>query len=164
VSLYLVLRYLHILAAVAFIGGVLSRQVVRALANRSSDVRTFATLSGAAGRIENVLVIPGNGLTILIGLLLAWLIEAPILGFITGNDQNWLLVSNVLLLVGMLTVPLFFVPRGKRFDAHLDEALARAEFTPELRAEMRDPAMHLVHTLEIVLLLVIAGLMVLKPF
>ena len=46
------LRFLHIVAAVAFIGGIFARQVVRGRAAQTDDLRRFATLSEAAGLIE----------------------------------------------------------------------------------------------------------------
>jgi uncharacterized membrane protein len=163
-SLYLVLRFLHLVTAIAFVGGLLARQVVRGLGNRTDDVRRFADLSAAAGRIENTMVIPGNLAVIVVGVVLALHTGAPILGFLQGAARNWLLASNVLLVLGLLAVPLVFVPRGKRFGSELERALSAGSFTPELRAALGDPVVRTVHTLELVLVFVIVYLMVFKPF
>src|SRR3990172_12792135 len=132
---YLVLRFLHIASTIVFIGGIFARQLVRALAEKTEDVRIFAALSQAAGRIENVLIIPGNLAVIVFGLILALVTGAPILGFLQGASRNWLLVSNLLLAFGFLTVPLVFVPRGKKFDVVLKKALSEGRMSSELRAE-----------------------------
>ncbi len=50
-NVYLILKTLHILSAMALIGGILARQVVRRVAERAPEVRTFAVQSEAAGRI-----------------------------------------------------------------------------------------------------------------
>ncbi|MEP7188642.1 MAG: DUF2269 family protein [Roseiflexaceae bacterium] len=59
-SWYLVLRFLHIASAMMFVGGLFARQIVRWVAHTTDDVDHFASLSQGAGRIENLMVIPGN--------------------------------------------------------------------------------------------------------
>jgi hypothetical protein len=46
--------------AIVFFGGILARQLVRSVAEKSPGVHNFAIRSQAAGRIENLMVIPGN--------------------------------------------------------------------------------------------------------
>ena len=162
--LILFVRFLHVASAMWFIGGILARQIVRAYAQRTDDVRRFAVMSEAAGRIESTMVIPGNLAVILFGVILGVQIGAPILGFLQGAERNWLLVSNILLLIGFLNVPLIFLPRGKRFRAALEDALARGQMTPELRAHLNDPLVRLAHGYELVSMVVIVYLMVVKPF
>ena len=162
--LILFVRFLHVASAMWFIGGILARQIVRAYAKRTDDVRRFAVMSEAAGRIESTMVIPGNLAVILFGVILGVQIGAPILGFLQGAERNWLLVSNVILLLGFLNVPLIFLPRGKRFRAALEDALARGQMTPELRAHLNDPLVRLAHGYELVSMVVIVYLMVAKPF
>jgi len=161
---YLTLLFLHIAAAIIFIGGILARQLVRSVAGKSPDVHNFAILSQAAGRIENLMVIPGNLAVLIFGIFLAMITGAPIFGFLQGSPQNWLLVSNILLLIGLITVPLVFAPRGRQFDLALQDALAQGQWTPRLRAVVDDKLVHTVHTAEIVLVVVIVFLMVFKPF
>ena len=162
--LILFVRFLHVASAMWFIGGILARQIVRAYAKRTDDVRRFAVMSEAAGRIESTMVIPGNLAVILFGVILGVQIGAPILGFLQGAERNWLLVSNILLLIGFLNVPLIFLPRGKRFQVALEDALARGHMTPELRAHLNDPLVRLAHGYELVSMVVIVYLMVVKPF
>jgi hypothetical protein len=164
VELNSLLRFVHVVAAVAFVGGIFARQVVRSRAAKADDLQRFAALSEAAGMIETRLVIPGNGVVILVGILYALRIDAPVLGFLTGDSRNWLLTANVLLVVGMLTVPLYFRPSGKRFDAILSAALERGTMTPELREAIHDPVTKAVHLVELALVIVIIFLMVFRPF
>lgn len=161
---YLVLRFLHIASAIVFIGGIVARQLIRALAKQTPDIQVFAALSQAAGRIETLMVIPGNLAVILFGVLLALVTRAPIFGFLQGASQNWLLASNLLLGFGFLTVPLVFAPRGKKFDLVLKKALAEGRITAELRAELDDKVIRALHVVEIVLVGLIVWLMVFKPF
>jgi uncharacterized membrane protein len=163
-SLLLLVRFLHIASAIWFIGGVFARQIVRAYAKRTEDVQRFAVMSEAAGRIESTMVIPGNFAVILFGVIYGLMIGAPILGFLQGSSRNWLLVSNLLLLMGFFNVPLVFIPKGKLFDVALKDALARGQMTPELRAQMDDQTVRIVHFIELAALGVITILMVFRPF
>ena len=162
--LFLLFRFLHIASAMWFIGGILARQIVRAYAKRTEDIRRFAVMSDAAGRIENTMVIPGNMAVIIFGVILGLIIKAPILGFLQGADRNWLLVSNMIFLLGFLSVPLIFLPRGKKFDVILKDALAKGQMTPELRAQLDDPLVRAAHLYEMVSMPLIVFLMVFKPF
>jgi uncharacterized membrane protein len=162
--LFLFVRFLHVISAMWFIGGILARQIVRAYAKRTDDVRRFATLSEAAGRIENTMVIPGNMAVIVFGVILALIIKAPILGFLQGASRNWLLVSNLLLVIGLFAVPLIFLPRGKKFDVVLKDALTRGQMTPELRLHLEDPVVKAAHWYEMISMPLIVFLMVFKPF
>jgi uncharacterized membrane protein len=162
--LFLFVRFLHVISAMWFIGGILARQIVRAYAKRTDEVRRFATLSEAAGRIEKTMVIPGNMAVILFGVILALIIKAPILGFLQGADRNWLLVSNLLLVIGLFAVPLIFLPRGKKFVVVLEDALAKGQITPELRLHLDDPVVRAAHWYEMISMPLIVFLMVFKPF
>ena len=162
--LLLLLRFLHIASAIWFLGGILARQIVRAYAKRTEDVQRFAAMSEAAGRIENTMVIPGNLAVIVFGVILGLMIGAPILGFLQGAERNWLLVSNIILLLGFLSVPLIFLPRGKLFRIALEEALTKGQMTPALRAHLDDPVVRIAHIYELVSMVVIMYLMVFKPF
>jgi uncharacterized membrane protein len=161
---YLILKLLHELAAFWFIAGIVGRQLVRRIAGRSEDVEEFAGLSEVAGRFESLMVIPGNGLVVVFGILLAWRGGWPIFGFLQGAEANWLLVANLILLAELLPVPLIYLPRGKVFDQALQAARAAGKMTPELRAVFDDPVVKWAHRAEYTGILVIVALMVLKPF
>jgi uncharacterized membrane protein len=163
-SLFLWLRFLHVASAMWFIGGILARQILRSYAKRTDEVQRFAVLSEAAGRIERMMVIPGNLAVIVFGVLLSLAIGAPIFGFLQGADRNWLLVSNLILLLGFLNVPLIFLPRGKKFEAALHDALTQGQMTAELRSQLEDPVVRLAHGYELISMVVIVYLMVFKPF
>jgi uncharacterized membrane protein len=161
---YFVLKFLHIVAAMIFVGGIFGRQLVRAYAKKTDDVQIFAALNQAAGRIENMMVIPGNMAVILFGVILALMSGYPIFGFLQGAAQNWLLVSNILLVLGLVIVPTIFVPRGKKFEPLLAAALAEGRMTPDLRANLDDKVVRLAHLYEEVALVIVIALMVFKPF
>ena len=65
---------------------------------KMNDIQSFAIFSQAAGKIEKVMVIPGMAAILVFGVILGLIGHSPILGFLQGAQQNWLLVSNILLL------------------------------------------------------------------
>jgi uncharacterized membrane protein len=161
---YFWVKFLHFIAAIIFVGGIFGRQLVRAQAKKADNVQIFAALSHAAGRIENLMIIPSNLVVIVLGVILALRSGYPVFGFLQGAAQNWLFISNILLVLGLLMVPTVFIPRGKKFAAILEAALAKEEMTPELRAAVDDPVVKLAHLYEEISLVVVVALMVLKPF
>jgi uncharacterized membrane protein len=161
---YLLLRFLHILSSIIFIGGIFARQAVRARGKRSTSIHELEAYFSAAGQIEKLMVIPGNMAVIVFGVVLAILVKAPIFGFLQGASQNWLLVTNLMLVAGGLMVPLVFLPRGKVYDRLMQDALNKNEITPELRSHLDDAVVKRGHFLEMMLVVVIVILMVFKPF
>jgi uncharacterized membrane protein len=161
---YLVIKFLHIAAVVVSVGGLFARQLIRRHAARQGDVRSFAALSQAAAWIERSMVIPGMNAILVLGIILGFMGHYPILGFLQGGQQNWLLASNILLIGILVIIPTVFIPRGKKFDPVLQDALRRGEITPELRAALNDRTVMLAHRYEEIAVILIAALMVLKPF
>jgi low temperature requirement protein LtrA len=164
VNSYQFLKLLHELAAFWFIAGILGRQLARRQARRSTDIAAFTTLTGLAGRFESLMVIPGNLLVIVAGIVTAIIGRWPLFGFLQGAEANWLLVANLILLGGLLLVPLVYVPRGKKFDQALQAAQTAGAITPQLTTTLNDPVVKFAHLGEYLGLFVIIVLMVLKPF
>lgn len=161
---YLLLRLLHIVSAMLFIGGVGARQVLRSFANTTHDIRTFVVLNHAGGRIETGMVMPGFLGVIVFGVLLALTTRTPMAGLLQGGSQNWLLVSLLLLGVDLLTMPVVNRQRGKLFDDMVQEAVAIGHMTPQLRAELTNSTIRWMYCTQLVVPVVIVVLMVLKPF
>ena len=161
---YPLLKFLHILAVIMFTGGMFARQLVRTFAKQASSVESFASLSRAAGIIDMIMVRTGSSAALVLGIILALMAGFPILGFLQGASENWLLVSNLLLAGVIAIIPTVLLPRGKKFEPILQTALARGEITPELRTAMEDRAVKVAHLYEEIAIILITALMVLKPF
>jgi uncharacterized membrane protein len=161
---YLVVKYLHITAVAITIGGMFARQLVRSNALKSDDIKSVVSLTHAAVRMDRMMVIPGSNLMILLGIALAVMQKWPIFGFLQGADRNWLLVSNLLLLVMIVLIPGVFIPHNKKVEAHLQTANSEGRVTPELSTALNDRRNRIAHLAEEIIVLVVAALMVLKPF
>ena len=163
-SWYLIVKYLHIVAVTTTTGGMFARQLVRDIAKKSNDVKTVASLTQAATRIDRVLIIPWSSIILPLGIILAVMMKWPIFGFLQGASQNWLLASNILLIVMLSLIPAVFIPHNKKVEALLQTALAKGSVTSELSTALNDRKNIIAHHAEEIITLVIAALMVLKPF
>ena len=161
---YLVIKFCHIIAVIMMIGGVFARQLLRGVAKKTDDVKLVASLTQIAGRPDRLMVIPGSNATLVLGIPLALIARIPIFGFLQGASQNWLLASNVLLVSSLTLVFAVFVPHNRKLASILQAAQAEGRITPELRATMDDRNVAIAHHFEEAAIIVIAALMVLKPF
>jgi uncharacterized membrane protein len=149
---------LHVLVAMVFVAGLLGRWAILSRAQAEEDVTRMRLLADAAQPFERMVVI-GSMLVLPAGLLAAIARGYEWFGLTTG----WVAVSTLFFLSMAPLVPLVFVPRGRRFEAALTDAVAAGQVTPELRAAFRDRAVSLARTYEISAVLLIIALMVLKP-
>ena len=161
---YLIVKFFHILAVAITLGGMFARQLVRGIARRSDDINAVASLTHVAIRIDRAMVIPWSNLILVAGIILALMAKWPIFGFLQGASQNWLLVSNILLIIMLALIPAVFVPHNKKVEPLLQAALDGGSLTLELSTALNDRKNALAHHAEEIIILVIAALMVLKPF
>jgi hypothetical protein len=161
---YLIVKFVHVLAVTITIGGMFARQLVRGIAKKSDDVKIVKSLTDVAIRIDRAMVIPWSNLILLAGIVLAIMQKWPVLGFLQGASQNWLLVSNILLIVMIGLIPAVFIPHNKRLESLLQTALSEGRVTPALSAALDDQTNKLAHYAEEIIVLVITALMILKPF
>ena len=161
---YLIVKYLHILAVTITTGGMFARQMVRGIAKKNDDVKAVATLTQVAHRIDRMMVIPWSNTILIFGVILAVMMKWPIFGFLQGASQNWLLVSNILLIIMLSLIPGVFIPHNRKVDGLVQSGLTLGKVTPELKAALHDQKNQTAHHVEEIIVLVVAGLMVLKPF
>lgn len=162
-SVFLLIKLVHVASAMLLVGGLFARFLALGAASRSGQIRTTQALTELAGRFENRMVIPASMTLLATGILAALLGGFPLLGPIQGG-ASWLFVSLLLYIATIVLVPTVFLPRGRVFGAALDDAVARDEVTPGLRAAFADRVVARAHWAEFIGVGVIVVLMVLKPF
>lgn len=160
----ILLKFIHIIAAMLMVGGMFARQMVRASASNSSEVQSVASLLRAAGLIDRRLVIPSSNLVILVGIILAVLAGWPVFGFLQGASVNWLLLSNILIVAILIIVFGVFVPSNRKLEPLIQAAQEQGMITPELRQAMDNKGVKWGHYFEEAAVIVIIALMVAKPF
>jgi Predicted integral membrane protein (DUF2269) len=157
--LALLLKLGHILAAFAFVSGLLGRWVVLTRAARSTHIEEQHLLAIGATPFERAVQV-GSALVVLLGFATAWAQHYPWLGLTTP----WLLVSMLLVVPMLLFVPAIFIPQGRAFERAMADARARGIITPALRAAWRNPFVAFARRYELIATVLIVALMVLKPF
>ncbi len=160
----IVMKLFHVMAAIWFISGLLGRNIVLAQARRTNDVHVLKPLMQLASLFDNLMVIRGSQVVLVLGLITAWLEGYPLLGFVQGAGSNWVLVSLLLFLSTIPLIILVFIPRGKVFERALKAALSQGVITSDLTLALSDKAVSAAHTYELVVVDLILILMVLKPF
>lgn len=70
-SLLKLFLFLHIMSSIMLVGGIFARQIVRAYAKKSLDVKVIFELYNAAGRIETVMIRPFTLFVVLFGAVYA---------------------------------------------------------------------------------------------
>jgi uncharacterized membrane protein len=163
-SFALILKFLHILAALWLVSGLLGRGITLRQASRTQDIHTTTALLQLGGFFERRMAIPGSMAVFVLGLFTAWVQGWPMLGFLQGSSINWVLASILLYLSLFPLISLVFIPRGKLFEAALQEAQAQGQVTPRLTAAFNDRVVAAGHIYELAAVAVIVYLMVVKPF
>lgn len=159
VSLASLLVFLHVASGFVLVAGLIGRWVNLGRAKRTEDMTEVIALLAATSPFEKMIV-GGFGTVLVAGLLAMWAQGRPFF----EDGGYWLITSLALYASVMPLVPLVFIPRGRRFEAALEEARNRNEVTPELAEAFRDRAVAFARSYEAVVVGVIIALMVLKPF
>jgi hypothetical protein len=155
----LLLKLGHISLAFAMVTGLLGRWILLTRAAGTDDVERAHLLAEAAGPFERIVQVV-SPLVVLVGLFTAWAQGYPWLGLTTG----WMLLTVLLIIPILVSIPIVFVPRGRVFEAAMSGAREAGTVTPALRAAWADPAVAMARRYELVATAVIVFLMVVKPF
>jgi uncharacterized membrane protein len=148
----------HVASAFWFVAGLAGRDVTLSRARTAGDIGTIEALADTAGVFDKRMVIPGSIAVLVFGLVTAFT------GPWSFGDDGWLLLSLVLFLSLIPLVPLVFLPRGRVFDAALEDAVSRGEPTPALREALSDRAVLAARWYERIAVAAIIVLMITKPF
>lgn len=165
-NLYVFMKLLHVLASFWFISGVVGRGLAYWQARRATDVQSVHALLQISEFFERYAVIPVSIAVLVFGLILTWMLNWPLFGFLQGAySTNWLFVSFVLF-IGILAfiAPLGLVARRKERMRAVKEALAQGTITLRLMAALNDKVVIRYRLVEFIILVFIIVLMVAKPF
>jgi hypothetical protein len=148
---------LHVLVAFGFVAGLVGRDISIAQARRSNDLASITALLAVANRFDSIVKV-GSIAVLVFGVI------AMVVGDLSLADNGWLIASLALFVAIGLLVPTVFMPRGRVFERALADARRQGAVTPELSAAFHDRAVAIARNAELVIVVVIIGLMVLKPF
>ena len=159
-------KLLHALLGIFFVCGLVGRWFVLERAERAAragELRSVQVLLDAAGIFERIVVVVSL-IVFVLGLVTAWAMGYPLLGFLEGARINWVLAALVLFLSAFALVPTVFVPKGRQFSAALAESVDQGRPTAALVAAFADPAVRAGHIYEMAAVVGVLVLMIAKPF
>ena len=161
-TLYAVLKLLHVASAIWLTSGLLGRAMALAAARRAPDIRILKAIADLSGRLENAMVAPGYLAVVVTGIATAIVGGLPLLGPFDGGPL-WLFIPLVLFVVAVILGPIV-LGHDRRWGQALEEAAAGGAITERLRTYLDRGAMLRRYGPDIALVGVILVLMVLKPF
>lgn len=123
----LIVRTLHVLAALWFICGFAGYAVARAAALKTGNIGSLDALVGMMTRFKNLMIRPGGALLVIFGLWAAYY-------------EAWPEFSRAAIVLLIIFVPFMVLTvRGlHKLEAVRTEAVQAGSVTPALRAAMRD--------------------------
>lgn len=147
----ILLKYVHILAAMVYVSGYIGGTILQIQAGRAADWPTRRTLQNAANVFSNRILVPAFLAAGIVGIITAATLGYPIL-------SGWVLYALIVYVV-MLAIGIGYWARlGKSIDRAID-ASDEAAF-----AALRDrPATLYISIVDGFLLLLLIYLMVVKP-
>ena len=150
--LYNVLLFVHILAAIVWVGGALTIDVLASRAVRSGDPSRIGTMSREAGFVGQRIIAPTSVVLLAMGLWMVAVNDAWTIG------QAWIIIALVVFGLTFLAGALFFGPESGRLEKAIAE---RGADDPEVHRRFR--RIMAVSRLDLVLLILVVADMVFKP-
>jgi hypothetical protein len=163
-SLSLIMKVLHVLAAFWYVTGIVGRGITFWQAGKIANIHTVHTLLQVSELFERWMVFPGSVVVLFFGLVTAWLQGWPIFGIFEGAATNWVLVALVLFVGTVSGAALYLMPRRKRRANVVEEARLQGNITAQLTAALNDTGVRTYRTIELMMMVIIIILMVTKPF
>ena len=122
--MFLVLRLLHLLGVILFVGNIATAALWKARADATGDLHAIAFAQRGVMRADYVFTIPGAMLIIITGLWLADLSGRNIL------QTGWLLTALILLVISLLLWLSELLPLQRRMMRIADEAVQTGRLDP----------------------------------
>jgi uncharacterized membrane protein len=150
--LYEVLLFVHILAAIIWIGGAILINIFGSRAARSRDPARMATMAREAGLVSQRVIAPTTVVLIAMGVSMVAVSDAWTIG------QLWIILALVGFGVTFLAGAFFFGPESGRIGKVIDE---RGAEDPEVQRRIR--RLIGLGRFDLLLLVLIVADMVFKP-
>lgn len=148
---YELLKFVHVVAAMIWVGGVLMMQAFALRARAGRNQAHMAAVASEIGHLGKQIMLPASLTVVLVGFLLIW--DGP-----WTLGMEWVWVSLILFGVSLVAGIGYFEPEGKRIAALLESG---GGDSPEVQ-ERITRNLRLSHV-DFLLLVVIVFLMVTKP-
>jgi uncharacterized membrane protein len=151
-DLYEVLKFIHVLAAASWVGGVIVLQVNGAWLNKKNDPHDFVTFVSLQAYLGKRYFMPLAITTVAAGV--AMVLDAEAWGF----GDTWILIGIVLYVISVVVGAGFLGPQSEK----IQEGLASGG-PPDTALQARIKNVVLVSRVDVVVLILVVADMVIKP-
>jgi uncharacterized membrane protein len=162
VTLYALLKLLHVLSAMWLVTGLLGRAVALSSARRAPEMRILKAIADVSGRLEELMIAPGIFAVLVTGIAAAVAGGISLFGPLDGGPL-WVFVPLLIMLVAVATTPMT-LSHDRRWGQALEDAAQHGMVTETLRPYLDGLAMIRRYAPDITAVGLIIVLMVLKPF
>ena len=156
------LKLLHVVSAMWLVSGLLGRAVVLYSARRAPEMRVLKAIADVSGRLENLMIAPGIFAVLATGLATAIVGGISLFGPF-GGGPLWVFIPVVIMLVAIVTTPIT-LRHDRAWGQALEDAAGQGAVTDRLRAYLDGRAMFRRYAPDVGFVAFIVVLMVLKPF
>jgi uncharacterized membrane protein len=148
---YDTLKFLHVVAVIAWVGGGIYAQVLGTRALRDGDLVRLATTATAIGDVGKRLILPAAVAALVFGV---WLVAVSELNF----TDTWIVLGLVGIAITIVTGAGFLGPESERLGRAFSE---RGPSDPEIGRRVR--RILVISRIDLVVLLLVVADMVFKP-
>jgi len=146
---YSIVKFLHVVSAVVWVGGGFMLMLLAVLADRAGDVDASVKMMRATGELGGKLMMPASMLTLAFGLVMCW--------FWVGFSDLWIIIGLAGFAATAMIGTFVFKPTADRLGA----MIAKDGVTPAVLAEGR--RIMKIARFDYAVMLVVVADMVLKP-
>lgn len=145
------LKYLHILAAMVYVTGYISGSMLQAAAGRATEWHDRRLLMHWADLLTTRLLVPGFIVAGALGIITAIVMGYPL-------TRGWVLYALIVYAIMFITGIFYWNPLGRKQQKAID-----ASDESSFRSLTRQSSIQIVLVLDTILLLLLIYLMVVKP-
>lgn len=150
-SYYELLKFVHIVMAIIWVGGAITIQVLAFRILKTNDPIRMANLTGDAGTLGERLFAPASGILVIMGVLM-------VLDAGWEFSDTWIVIGIIGFLATLITGLFYLTPTAKKLGGLIEQ---RGPEDPEAQSLMKK--LIVISRIDLVVLLIVVFNMVAKP-
>ena len=149
-SYYELLKFVHILMAIIWVGGAIAVQVLAFRILKTNDPHRLAAFAGDTGALGERLFAPASGILVIVGILMvidSW-----------DFSDTWIIIGIIGFLATLVTGLFYLTPTAKKLGSLIEQ---RGAEDPETQGTIRQ--LLAISRIDLVVLIIVVFNMVAKP-
>ena len=150
-SYYELLKFVHVVMAIVWVGGAITIQVLAFRILKTNDSMRLANLTSDAGALGERLFAPASGILVIVGVLMV--IDSG-----WEFSDTWIVIGIIGFLATLVTGLFYLTPKAKKLGALIEQ---RGAEDPEAQGMMKQ--LLAISRIDLLVLLIVVFNMVVKP-